>query len=54
MTTDSATPPHRPDAPRRAVHADGGRPKVLLIVGIALVLVVGGLAVYAYTLNNRG
>ena len=52
MTTTPPAPAP-PDAPRRAVTARRRWPKVVLIVAIALVLIVGGLAVYAYTLSNR-
>jgi LCP family protein required for cell wall assembly len=51
MTTTPPAPAP-PDAPRRA-SSRRRWPKVVLIVAIALALVVGGLAVYAYTLSNR-
>jgi LCP family protein required for cell wall assembly len=52
MTTTPPAPAP-PDAARRAETARRRWPKVVLIVTVALALVVGGLAVYAYTLSNR-
>ena len=52
MTTTPPAP-ESTGPPRRAVARRRRWPKVVLAVGIALVLVFGGLAVYAYTLSNR-
>ena len=52
MTTTPPAP-ESTGPPRRAVARRRRWPKVVLAVGIALVLMIGGLAVYAYTLSNR-
>ena len=52
MTTTPPAP-GPPDAPRRGETPRRRWPKVLLIVSIALAMIGGGLAVYAYTLSNR-
>jgi len=52
MTTTPPAP-ESTGPPRRAVARRRRWPKVVLAVGIALVLVFGGLAVYAFTLSNR-
>jgi len=52
MTT-TPPDPESPGPPRRAVARRRRWPKVVLAVSILLVVVIGGLAVYAYTLTNR-